>query len=186
MYGDSNSPNAGGDEHVAELERDLGHLSTESLGDAADLLGRTTWNAYSLDALERIMEPANGAYRIELFKRLTGFSPDFLTPFAVRHHFRKTAGTDSFDVSIFGEGESEHLIWAATNILVSGSLYNMVNGADLGYLREHVDAAREFVKGSNEDDADAIREIIRVRRVYKVEDIKLLMTGGAPLRAGAL
>lgn len=189
MYGvgGAESPNAGSDKHVAELEHDFAHLPTSSLSDAADLLDRSKWDIYSLDALDLLMEPQNGAYRIELFKRLAGFSNDFLTPFALKEFFKKTDGTDSFDVSAFGDNEeSDHLIWAATSILVAGRLYNMLNEADIGYLREPVDAARALVKGSNEGDAAAIRDIIRVRRVYKVEDIKLLMTGGAPLREGAL
>lgn len=178
---------AGSDKHVAELATDLAHLPTSSVGDAVHLLRDTKWDLLSIYAEDLILLPQNAAYRIELFKRLTAFSPDFLVPWIVKHLLKKTEGVDSFDIDVFGDAEeSEHLKWAAVNALVSRRMYNVLKDADIGYLREPVEAANDLWLGSNESDAAAICNIIRVRRVYKVEEIEVLLTGGTALREGAL
>jgi hypothetical protein len=165
-----------------ELERKLAHLPTGSLVDAIVFLKSCSWDLEGLRAFSGILARDNGEYRVEVFKRLTDISPEFLSPDNIRSFCYQTERLDSLAIS---DVTNEHITWAAVRMLVGGGTYYYFEGVDIGALRAPVDAAYEFME-KNWDDRAVIAQVITERRVYKVEDIELLLTGGAPLRQGAL
>lgn len=165
-----------------DLETDTLHLRNRFLRDVETICERSKWSMSDLKMLEFVLRPLNGEYRIEVVKRLTDINVELLNPWNVEYFFRSFSDHEPLSED---DVTDEHLSWVAVAMLVSGGTYAMYEGLDLGFLREPVEAAQRFLN-EHSDRRVSIKEIIRARRVYKPEDIEILLTGGEPLHKGAL
>lgn len=167
---------------AVNLDSDTRHLRTEVLHDIRFINKTSGWSLNDLQFAKLVMKPLNGEYRIRVVKRLAEINRELLNPWSIKNYF---GDMHEHEPLVAEDVTDEHLAMVAVMMVVGGGNYAMFYDEDLGFLREPVDEAQHFLK-LNWSQKETIREIIMTRRVYKPEDIKELMTGGAPLHNGAL